>query len=146
MLSIPENVTSATGLDVLFHAIESFVATKSNKISDMYASEAIKLVKKYLPIAYNDGSNLEARENMALASVLAGYSIDASTVVLLHSIAHAISGITGTAHGLAIASISEAWLYYTYPDAKEKIDEVIDIFGVDLSKAKEQKPRMHVRL
>ena len=46
MLSIPKNVTSATGLDVLFHAFESFVATKSNKISDMYAIEAIKLSKK----------------------------------------------------------------------------------------------------
>jgi alcohol dehydrogenase len=146
MLSIPEKVTSATGLDVLFHALESFVATKSNKISDMYAIEAIKLVKKYLPIAYNDGSNLEARENMALASMLAGYSIDSSTVVLAHSIAHAISGITGTAHGLAIASISDSWLSYTYPDAEDKINEVINIFGTDLAKSKGRKAQDACRI
>ena len=99
-------------------------------------SKLSNLVKKYLPAAYKDGSNLEARENMALASMLAGYSIDSSTVVLAHSIAHAISGITGTAHGLAIASISDSWLSYTYPDAKDKINEVINIFGGDLTKSK----------
>ncbi|MCL4378284.1 MAG: iron-containing alcohol dehydrogenase [Actinobacteria bacterium] len=136
MKLVPRNVTSYTGMDVFFHAFEAFLSTSSNPISDLFALKAIELVKDNLPLVYDDGEDLKARENMALASIYAGYAIDAAAVVLLHSMGHSISGITGAAHGAALSSLSEAWLKYTYPSAYKKINRVIEIFGVNLKDIK----------
>ena len=83
--------------------------------------------------AYDDGRDIEARENMALASVLAGYAINSASTVLLHAIGHSVSGFTNAAHGLALSALSEAWIEFTYPSSPKRINEVMKIFNIDLN-------------
>ena len=132
MVGIPKDVTAATGLDAFYHAFEAYVANNANPIADIFSIKAIELCKKYLPAAYDDGKNIEARENMALASVMAGYAINSSSTVLLHAIGHSVSGFTNIAHGLALSALSDAWIEFTYPSSPERINEVMKIFNVDL--------------
>jgi alcohol dehydrogenase len=132
MLGIPKAVTAATGLDAFYHAFEAYLSNNANPVSDIFSIRAIKLCQKYLPAAYDDGENIEARENMALASVLAGYAISSASVVLLHAIGHSVSGFTNAAHGLALSALSEAWIEFTYPASLERITDVMKIFNIDL--------------
>ncbi|MHB1375837.1 MAG: iron-containing alcohol dehydrogenase [Candidatus Humimicrobiaceae bacterium] len=133
MLGIPKNVTAATGLDAFYHALEAYLANNSNPISDIFSIRSIELCQKYLPVAYDDGKNIEARENMALASVLAGYAINSASTVLLHAIGHSVSGFTNIAHGLALSALSEAWIEFTYPSSPKRVNEAMKIFNIDLN-------------
>jgi len=132
MLGIPKDVTASTGLDTFYHAVEAYLANNANPVSDIFAIKSIELCQKYLPVAWDDGKNIEARENMAMASVMAGYAINSSSVVLMHAIGHSVSGFTNIAHGLALSALSDAWIEFTYPSSPKRINEVMRIFNIDL--------------
>jgi alcohol dehydrogenase class IV len=112
MLSLPPQMTSTTGMDSLVHAIEAFLSRKANPVSDMFALSAIRSIVKWLPEAYKNGSNLEARKQMAMAATLAGISFDQSSLGLVHALAGPLCGTYHLHHGLGVATLLPATIEF----------------------------------
>jgi alcohol dehydrogenase class IV len=115
MLSLPPQMTSTTGMDSLVHAIEAFLSRKANPVSDMFALSAIRSIVKWLPEAYKNGSNLEARKQMAMAATLAGISFDQSSLGLVHALAGPLCGTYHLHHGLGVATLLPATIEFDAP-------------------------------
>ncbi len=109
--SMPPILTAVTGADVFTHAVEAYTSKWSSPIVDMYAQKAIELVVKNLPVAYADGSNLQARQAMAIADTFAGVAISHGGVSVAHVISHVIGGhYHYIAHGDVLNTIYPAIL------------------------------------
>ena len=105
MKGMPPGITAATGMDALTHAVESYLSKASNEATEIQARAAIRLIFKYLVKAYKDGSDMEARDGMALASFYAGAAFGKTSVGYVHGIAHQLGRVCGTPHGNANAMV-----------------------------------------
>jgi alcohol dehydrogenase class IV len=133
MLSLPPQITAATGFDAFTHAFESYINPKGSPYTDLLATEAIKIIVKALPAAVKNGQDLKARTEMAWADTLAGLSIANAGVTLPHGIAMAMSGLyPHIAHGEALASVYPAIMRFTWKYAKEKFAYLGKILRSDL--------------
>lgn len=104
-IGLPKFVTATTGMDALTHAIEAYIGRSTTKDTRQNALEAVKLVFENLYSAYEDGSNLEVRDNMLKAAFKAGLAFTKSYVGYVHAIAHSLGGKYNIPHGLANAII-----------------------------------------
>lgn len=102
--SMPAELTALTGIDVLAHAIESFISVRSNPYGKLTALEAMRIVGRWLPEAVANGDNVEARRNMAWASALGGSAISYIGVALPHTMGQPVGGLKGAPHGAAVAA------------------------------------------
>jgi len=114
-LSLPKKITLWTGLDAFSHALEAYVSTLSNCVSDLLALEAIKLILDSLDRAMSYGDDLAAREYMSLASLLAGAAMQQVGLGLIHAMSHQVSGFYDTPHGLANAKLLAPVLAFNLP-------------------------------
>lgn len=122
MMTVPEKLTAYQGFDALFHATEGYLNRKANPMSDMYAEKAIELIGRSLAKAVNNGSDKEARAEVALANTLAGIVECTSGCTAEHSIEHALSGVhPDLEHGAGLIMISCA--YYEVVAQKADRDE-----------------------
>jgi alcohol dehydrogenase len=103
MVGLPPSLTASTGMDALSHAVEAFVGLNANMFTDAFALEAVRLISRSLVKACIDGSDLQAREDMALASTLAGIAMDQAGLGIVHSMAGPFCGIFHLPHGEANA-------------------------------------------
>jgi alcohol dehydrogenase len=103
MTGLPRDVTASTGMDALTHAIEAYVGYWSTAFTDHMALSAVGMIYANLPLAYENGNDLAAREKMALASTYAGLAFTRANVGNVHAIAHQLGGKYHTPHGLANA-------------------------------------------
>lgn len=103
MVGKPPALTAATGMDALTHAIESYVSLGANPVTDAAAIQAIKLISENLRQAVAYGYNIEARENMAYASLLAGMAFNNAGLGYVHAMAHQLGGLYDMPHGVANA-------------------------------------------
>jgi alcohol dehydrogenase len=113
-LTLPIGVTAGTGVDVFYHAMEAYIASFATPFTDVYALEAMNLVKGNLHKVYNNANDIDARSKMAWANTLAGFCITSSSTVAIHAIGHSVSGITDVSHAWGLCTIAKAYLDYTY--------------------------------
>lgn len=100
-LSLPPKVTAETGIDAFTHAIECFIGSKSNPMSDLFALDSMRLISKYLRRAVRNGSDKEARYYMALGSLYGGIAITNSGTGGVHALAYPLGGKYNFSHGLS---------------------------------------------
>lgn len=131
-LKLSPKMTATTGVDALAHAVESLTGGNSNPLSDALAREAIRSIVKWLPIAYEDGSNLQARENMILASTYAGMAFTNGLVHVGHSIAHTLGAKFHIAHGLACAVTMPEVIEYTARTEWKKVSMICECMGEEI--------------
>ena len=120
MLSLPKKMTAATGFDVVEHAIEAYTSNNANPISDMYCEKSLKLAGKYLKRVVLDGDDIEARQMMALADTLSGFSISIAVITLCHAMGHAVGGVCGTVHGETLAAMAPSAIRHSMNHRPDK--------------------------
>jgi alcohol dehydrogenase class IV len=136
MLSVPGNVTAATGFDVLAHAFESYINPNASPYTDLLALEALRIVAAHLPRAVAAGDDRDARTWMAWADTLAGLCIAAAGVTLPHGIGMAMGGLyPHVAHGQALASVYPAILRYSWDAAPARFAAAARLFDGSLAGA-----------
>lgn len=121
MMSAPKGLTCASGIDVMTHAIEAYVSIMASDYTDSLALKAIKLVFDYLPRAYRDGNDAEARDHMANASCMAGMAFANAFLGLNHSMAHKLGAFHHLPHGIANAVILTDVMRYNSAEAPTKM-------------------------
>ena len=146
MMSAPKGLTCASGIDVMTHAIESYVSIMASDFTEPLSLKAIKLVFDYLPRAYKNGNDVEARDHMANASCLAGMAFANAFLGLNHSMAHKLGAYHHLPHGIANAVIlTDVMRYnstevpvkmgtfsqYQYPNALARYAEIGRFVGLD---------------
>jgi len=129
---LPPQMTAATGMDALSHAIESLHARDYEPITDGLAAHAIRLVVQYLPRCLEKGDDLEARGMQALASTMAGMSFQNALVGCVHGMAHALGGMFGVHHGLANAILLTHGMRFNLPVSAPRYRLVAEAFGLNV--------------
>lgn len=104
-MSMPAHITAETGMDAMTHAVEALVSQRANYVSDILAKQAVKDIFTYLPLAYEDGEDVVAREKMLNASMVAGLAFTNVSLGIVHSIAHTLGSFFHIAHGLGDAIV-----------------------------------------
>lgn len=130
-LTVPPKVTAYTGIDALTHGIESFVSRTANEISRMYALEGITRIGRSIRRAYFNGSDLEARTDMLLGSLLAGISLANAGVGAVHGLSYPLGGEYGVPHGLANALLLPTVMEFNIPAAINEFANIAHALGED---------------
>ena len=122
MTTVPPRLTAYQGFDTLFHAVEGYISAFANPMSDIIQTASITRVGTYLARAVQNGKDLEARENMAFANTLSGWSMVTGSCTSEHSMEHAMSAYhPALPHGAGLIMISKA--YFTHFIEKHACDE-----------------------
>ena len=131
MMSVPAKFTAYQGMDAFFHAAESVINKNEHPMGEMFALKAIELIAKNLPLAYADGSNKEARANMALANTLAGYYMLCTSQ---HTMEHVMGSYhDNLVHGAGLIMISHAYFNFfaERQAAEEPMIKIAKAMGVE---------------
>lgn len=129
MLSLPPEQTAATGMDAFYHSIESYINLNHQPASDLLALESMSLINYYLPLAYENPNDLDARVALAWASTAAGICETLSGCVANHSLEHPISGHYNVTHGAGLCATGPSLLEYIRPYIAERLAEVARVMG-----------------
>lgn len=146
MMTSPKGLTACAGIDVLVHSIEAYVSIMASEYTNGLALEAIRLVFKYLPDAYAEGTtNVKAREKMAHASCMAGMAFSNAFLGINHSMAHKLGAFHHLPHGMANSLLMNevirfnatdaptkqaAFAQYKYPNAAWRYARIADHLGL----------------
>ena len=160
MMTSPKGLTACAGIDVLVHSIEAYVSIMASEYTNGLALEAIRLVFKYLPDAFNEGTtNVKAREKMAHASCMAGMAFSNAFLGINHSMAHKLGAFHHLPHGMANSLLMNevirfnaadaptkqaAFAQYKYPNAAWRYARIADHLGLG-GKTEEEKVELLIK-
>lgn len=130
VLGLPPAITADTGMDVLSHAVEAYASPWHNDFADGLALKAIQLVFDYLPRAYADGSDVEAREHMHNAATLAGMALSNASISLAHAMAHAFGAFFHTPHGRTVGLFLPYTIEFTANAGGSRYGEIARFLGL----------------
>ena len=130
MTGLPAPITAATGMDALTHAVEAYISRNATPATDAEALEATRLIMQNLPIAVREGSNLAARQNMALASFKAGVAFTTAGVGYVHAVAHNFGAYYHLPHGLANAIVLPRVLDFSKPECTARLARLAEVSGL----------------
>ena len=130
-VGLPPHITATTGMDALCHAVEAYTNhTYNTRVENEMAKKAVKLIYDNLLTAYEDGANLEARQNMQFAALYAGRAFTRGCVGYVHAIGHTLGGLYGVAHGLAMAVLLPHVMREFGASAHKRLAELADVCGI----------------
>ncbi len=147
MLSVPKHLTAYQGFDALFHATEGYLSNKADPMSELFSLESIRLIAKNLSKCVNDGNNIEARSQVALANTLAGFVEHLSSCTSEHSMEHALSAYhPDLPHGAGLIMLSRSYYSYFVDKIPERFIPMAEAMGVDINSIPEnERPMSFVR-
>jgi alcohol dehydrogenase class IV len=128
--TLSPDVTAATGMDAMTHAVESYVSQQRNPISDAAALHAIRLVQTHLPRVVEDGQDLASRGQMQIAALLAGWAFSNAMVGLVHAMAHSLGAVCGVPHGLANGLILPHVMAFNLSETPQLLADIGEAMGV----------------
>jgi alcohol dehydrogenase len=129
-MTMPPELTAATGMDALTHAIEAFTCKPATPFSDAAAVYAVELITRHLKAAVFDGNSLEARAGMLIGSILAAIAFSHSDVASVHCIAEALGGKYDTPHGVCNAVVLPSIMEYNMTYCQEKYARIATAMGL----------------
>lgn len=136
--TIPMDITMETGFDVIAHAIESHMAVKANRYSEMLSEKALCLAGDGLRKLRQDLNDKEAREDMCFASMIMGSNLAHVGTCLPHRIQYPVGIATETSHGAGLAALYPAWISHEYEVCSEKVNFIFECLGLDIAKTGEE--------
>lgn len=129
MMGMPPSLTAATGMDALTHAVEAYVSTIANPLTDSAALMAMKLIAEYLPKAVGNGGDKDAREKMAYAQFLAGMAFNNASLGYVHAMAHQLGGFYNLPHGVCNAILLPVVSQYNLLSKAERFKDIAIAMG-----------------
>jgi len=120
MATMPQDVTVSSGIDVACHALEAYIATEASPISDALALDALELVINYLPRAHENGNDMEAREKMMFANIMAVMAFNTAGLGYAHALGHQIGGYYDGPHGNITAVLLPYVFEFNAPSISEE--------------------------
>ena len=123
-LNVPKHVTAFTGIDALTHAIEAYVSTKANEVTDFYALQAIRMISQSIVKAYHLPTDIQARSKMLLGSYYAGLAFSNASTNLAHAMGRAIGAKWNLPHGQSVAILHPFVVNYSNASCKGKYDDI----------------------
>jgi alcohol dehydrogenase class IV len=128
-VGMPKFITAGTGLDAFAHCVEAYCSPHYHPMSQGMALEGMRLVKEYLPRAYSDGTDLEARSHMMSAAAM-GATAFQKGLGAIHALSHPIGAIYHTHHGTTNAVCMPAVLQFNKPAIKDTLAEAANYLGI----------------
>jgi len=143
LITLPAHLVASTGLDALTHAVEAYTSKPASAITDTLALEAVRLIFRYLPAAYQGiKNNVEAREGLMLGSLLAGMAFGNSDVGAVHCLAESVGSLFDTPHGVACAVFLPYVLEFNLPAAEAKYAKIAAVSGIEARDQEEAAARL----
>jgi alcohol dehydrogenase class IV len=128
-VGLPPLLTAATGMDAITHAMEAVMSVQNNPVSDALALQAVSYAREFLPRAVKNGSDIEARSKMLVASNLAGMAFNHAMVGVVHAVAHSVGALARVHHGTANGVFLPFGLEYNLETAADRIATMAGAFG-----------------
>ncbi len=141
-VTMPPELSAATGIDALAHALEAWVSNAGSPLTDLNALEAVRLVSCHLPSTVRESRNMERRNGMMLGSMMAGLAFSNAGLGLVHSMSHALGGRLDLLHGECNAVLLEHVVHFNFDAVADRYRTAGRAMGVEMRGSHDDKARL----